>query len=248
MADFDLLIDTGMVEGEGRAIRPAHFDKVDGIDVAQAEMGDGFHLAEITAATVNDTALKATSGREGDERTTGGRAVDGEGTDAQPMVVVGGCMIEREGLHAALAVGDEQFEAAIGVDVGDGCTGAEAAGFEGITDVDLLPFTVTAGKEAIGLTDVVEENFFVAVVVEIGGDDGADAAGRGHLRRGNVAEVAPEALHIEAVMTVPIATDQIEEAVVVGIQDGNTARVLVGVGKAGDSSDFLETALPRVEK
>ena len=102
---------------------PTHGDRLDNCFLAHAKVGDGFHLAEVAAASVYGPLLSSASRFERDQCATRGCTVARQGEYAQIMIAVFRRVIQAQGLWAALTVGNKQLQATIAIEIGDAFTG-----------------------------------------------------------------------------------------------------------------------------
>ena len=84
----------------------------------------------------------------------------------------------------------DQLEPTVAVKVDHGGAGAVAHGLERVADVPPRPLPADRGllEQPVRARDVVDEDLLPAVVVKVGGDDGADAGPDPEVVGGGVGE------------------------------------------------------------
>ena len=94
MRKTNQLIRFGALYRAGRAIGPSDRDTQNVGLLAEAEVRDRLHLAEIAAARIDRADLRALARIEGDDRATSGSAGRGRRVDPEPVIAIHRGMIE----------------------------------------------------------------------------------------------------------------------------------------------------------
>ena len=204
-------------------------------------MGHRFHLAQVGTAAADHPQLRAPTGTHPHQRPAGRGTKAGERGYPQPVVSVRH-LEQAQRLGHLLAVGQQQFQRAVAVDVADRASGARTDWQDRLADIGIAPVAIHLTEDPVRFHHVVEEQFLESAVVEVRSNHRPHGTGHGHDRRGTVEEPAIGLADHQPVQPFPVAPADIEFAIAVGIQHGHATGMLLGVVQVQFGGNFQKSA------
>jgi hypothetical protein len=230
------------------AVGPAHLDVIDVTHTTQSKMRHCFHLAEIAAAGINGAQLSPATSIQNHNCAACRCASAGQRHHPQPGVIVWHGAVQTEWLEIGLAVTHQQFESTITIEVSDRSAGAQTSRFERITRIDLRPSPVPSSKQTVRFADIIEKDFQLAIVIEVGGNHRSDPRWLSQVWWRNIDEQTIPLLQKQAMRAFPVAIHQIEPTIVIEVAGSDPAPMFVRIGQTGAAGDLFERTIAAVGK
>ena len=211
-----------MLDRRGGATGPTNRQRIDGSVVAEAEVGDRLHLAQVTRAGVDGCTESSgrRSARPRRARPGPGRRSGSAGAPAarplrpRPAPCTGRAARARTRRGPRAAPARRRRRRRPPPPRCPSAVGSRAR--PGSSSSSVPP--VQHAEQPVRLADVVEEQLLVAVVVEVGRDHRAGRARRANGAGADVAEQPQLGLQAQPVRALPVRPGQVEPAVAVGVE------------------------------
>ena len=143
---------------------------------------------------------------------------------------------------------NQDFEAAISIDVAAGHPRPAAIRFTRIPSIDSDPLAIDVLEQPVGLVHVIDENLFVAAVIKVGANDISCGTRAAEVWRCDIQEGAQHIEDPKTMLILPVRRNNPKFGPSPGRKDGGSPAVRAFIGDAKVACNIANCACRDIEK